>query len=305
MELPTAITQRILDCFPNGGDWMARLESHILEIGSEWQLELDTEATTGNYSFVIPAGECMLKLLPPGEDFDRQLGAMLAWNGNGAARIEKYDAGRGAMLIERLRPGTELSAFFHEGREEEATEIACDIMGRLAIPLPSLGGVRGGLNTPIPTAADRAADLANLRKRFNGKTGPFPEHLVVAAEGFFRDLVASQGTQYLIHGDLHHENILAAQREPWLAIDPHGLIAEPEFEIYAWLLNPIGIAQHPDVKDITARRLDQMTDLLGFDRGRIRGWGVACAVLSAWWSLDGHNSGYEDALTMAQVLLES
>jgi len=217
---------------------------------------------------------------------------MLTWNGKGAARIQDYDE-RGAMLIERARPGIELTTLHREGRDEEATAITCQLMLRLTVKT----------DYPFPTATDRAADLAGLRKRFNGNTGPFPEHLVDAAENLFAELIASQGEQVLIHGDLHHENILSARREPWLAIDPHGLIAEREFETYALLLNPDGIAKNPDLEAISRRRIDQMCDLLGFDRERIRGWGIACAVLSAWWSLDGHGTGYEDALTIAEVLL--
>jgi streptomycin 6-kinase len=242
---------------------------------------------------VIPAGDYVLKLLPPSEEFGRQTEALLAWKGDGSVKVEKFDCERGAMLIERARPGIELTRLFHEGRDEEATTITCELMPRLAVKA----------DYSFPTAADRAADLTNLRKRFIGKTGPFPEHLVDAAENLFSELVASQGEQVLIHGDLHHENILSAQREPWLAIDPHGLIAEREFETYALILNPDGIAKNPDLKAISRRRIDQMSDLLGFDRERVRGWGIACAVLSAWWSLDGHGKGYEDALTIAEALL--
>jgi streptomycin 6-kinase len=293
MTFPADISCRIVEAFGNdAGVWLETAPALAEELVEEWNLQ--PEATVwGNYSFVIPAGDFVLKLLPPSEELDRQIAALLAWHGNGVARLENFDIERGAMLIERARPGIELTGLFHEGRDEEATAITCELMPRLAVET----------DYPFPTAADRAADLARLRKRFNGKTGPFPEHLVDAAENLFTELIASQGEQVLIHGDLHHENILSAQREPWLAIDPHGLIAEREFETYALLLNPDGIAKNPDLKAISRRRIDQMSDHLGFDPERIRGWGIACAVLSAWWSFDGHGSGYEDALAIAEALL--
>ena len=315
----------IIDVFPNGSTWLQNLPTLIADLEREWRLDLESQAR-GNYAFVIPCGDHVLKLLPPSDTFDRDLTTMLAWNGNGAAKIHKHDAHRGAMLIERLRPGTELTTLYHQGRDEQATEIACTLMPRLAIPLPnghhqiplpSQGWVRGGLaaphtpgdhqptpnqNTPIPTAADRAADLANLRMRFNGKTGPFPPHLVEAAETLFKDLIASQGPQHLIHADLHHENILESERG-WLAIDPHGLIAEREFEAYSWLNNPNGLSKNPDLKAVTKRRIHQISDLTGFDRERIRGWAIACAVLSSWWSFDGHGKANEADLAVAEALL--
>ena len=323
----------IIDVFPNGKAWLENLPNLIADLEQEWHLDLEPQ-TRGNYAFVIPCGEHVLKLLPPSDNLNRELTTMLAWNGNGAAKIHKHNADRGAMLIERLRPGAELTTLYHQGRDEEATQIACTLMPRLAIPLtngqipipnshhqiplpnshnqiplPSQGGVRGGLAAPetpanqqIPTAVHRAADLANLRKRFNGKTGPFPTHLVEAAETLFKDLIASQGPPHLIHADLHHENILQSERG-WLAIDPHGLIAEREFEAYSWLNNPNGLSKNPDLKAITQRRLHQISDLTGFDRERIRGWAIACAVLSSWWSFDGHGAANEADLAVAEVLL--
>jgi streptomycin 6-kinase len=317
-------TSNIRDVFPNGKAWLENLPTLIADLQREWHLALEPQ-TRGNYAFVIPCGDHVLKLLPPSDTFNRELTTMLAWNGNGAAKIQRYDADRGAMLIERLRPGAELTTLYHQGRDEQATEIACTLMPKLAIPLtsshqiplPSQGGGRGGLaaphtpddqqpapnqNTPIPTAADRAADLANLRKRFNGRTGPFPPHLVEAAETLFKDLIASQGPPHLIHADLHHENILQSERG-WLAIDPHGLIAEREFEAYSWLNNPNGLSKNPDLKAVTKRRLDQISDLTGFDRERIRGWAIACAVLSSWWSFDGHGKANQADLAVAGQLL--
>jgi streptomycin 6-kinase len=285
--------RNIIDVFENGKTWLENLPSLIADLEREWQLTLEPK-TRGNYAFVIPCGDHVLKLLPPSDNFNHELTTMLAWNGNGAAQILRYDAERGAMLIERLRPGTELTTLYHQDRDEEATAIACALMPRLAIPLRS--------NSQIPTAAERAADLQNLRKRFNGSTGPFATHLVEAAESLFNDLLASQGPPHLVHADLHHENILQSERG-WLAIDPHGLIAEREFEAYSWLNNPNGLSKNPDLKAITKRRLHQISDITGFDRERIRGWAIACAVLSSWWSFDGHGQANEADLVVADVLL--
>jgi streptomycin 6-kinase len=107
----------------------------------------------------------------------------------------------------------------------------------------------------------------------------------------------------LLHGDLHHENILAAGRQPWLAIDPKGLAGEPAYEIGALLRNPIPqLYTWPDLDRITARRIDQLAEELTLDRERLIGWGLAQAVLSAWWNVEDHGREWDDCLILAEIL---
>jgi streptomycin 6-kinase len=95
---------------------------------------------------------------------------------------------------------------------------------------------------------------------------------------------------------------LSAERLDWLAIDPKGIIGEPVYETGAWLRNPSPLV----VKDfrpeiLITRRVDQFADELGFDRRRILGWGVAQAVLSAWWSYEDGDSGWKEMLAFADA----
>jgi streptomycin 6-kinase len=101
----------------------------------------------------------------------------------------------------------------------------------------------------------------------------------------------------LLHGDLHHWNILTSEREPWLALDPKGVVGEPGYEIGPLLLNPTLQPGH-----VLARRIDQLAEELGLDRERLLGWGLAHAVLSAWWSVEDHGHGWEEAITCAELL---
>jgi streptomycin 6-kinase len=101
----------------------------------------------------------------------------------------------------------------------------------------------------------------------------------------------------LLHGDLHHWNILAAGRQPWLALDPKGIVGEPAYEVGALLRNPDLMPLQ-----VQERRVDQLTAELGFDRYRILGWGIAQAVLSAWWSYEDHGHGWESAVACAEIL---
>ena len=79
-----------------------------------------------------------------------------------------------------------------------------------------------------------------LRARFGGGSGPLPSALVGEAEALFAALLDTAGAPVLLHGDLHHYNILAAGGGRWLAIDPKGVVGEPAFEVVALMHNPRG-----------------------------------------------------------------
>jgi streptomycin 6-kinase len=168
-------------------------------------------------------------------------------------------------------------------------------MQQLWSPVPS--------ENSFPTVAEWAQGLGRLRQEFDGGTGPFVPKLVEAAESLFADLLPSQVEPVLLHGDLHHWNILRATRAPWLALDPKGVVGEPAYEVGAWLRNPIDrLADWPNLKRIQARRIDQFAEMLSLDRQRLVGWGIAQAVLSAWWSYEDHGRVGTVAMACAESL---
>ncbi len=112
-----------------------------------------------------------------------------------------------------------------------------------------------------------------------------------------RSLLASTTAPVVLHGDLHHDNLLRAERAPWLAIDPKGFMGEAGFEIAAFLRNPA-----PRPLAVLSRRVDILTDLLGLDRGRVREWCFAEAMLNATWS-HGHPD-FRRKLEWAELMLE-
>ena len=102
---------------------------------------------------------------------------------------------------------------------------------------------------------------------------------------------------------LHHDNILAAERAPWLAVDPQGVVGEPAFEAAALLRNPLAhVRNWPDLAPRTARRLDILAERTGLDRQRLAGWALAGAVLSAWWNVEDHGRFDPTELRLAQAL---
>jgi streptomycin 6-kinase len=168
------------------------------------------------------------------------------------------------------------------------------VMERLWRPAPA--------KHPFPAVADWARGLDRLRRRFEGGTGPMPETLVERAEALFDDLISSQTETFLLHGDLHHGNILAAERRPWLAIDPQGVVGERAYDTAALLHNPAELLREPDPGRLLRRRIDLLSERLNLERTRVRGWGIAQAVLAAYWGLEDSGSVWDEALAFAELL---
>lgn len=280
--------------------WLNRLPASTKELEERWSLEVGSPFPNLSYNWVVPAVRedgtpAILKLSFPGDkEFGTEAEALRLFDGGGICRMLGLDLDRGAMLLERLEPGAPLTTV---DNDEEATAIAANVMRKLWRPAPA--------NHNFPLVSDWAGGFDRLRRRFDGGTGPMPARLVEEAESLFADLLASQGGPLLLHGDLHQENILTAGREPWLAIDPKGVVGEAAYDTAALLHNPVEALDAPDPKRLLERRLDVLSWELGLDRARIRAWGLAQAVLAAYWSLEDGGQVWEEALSFANLLAEN
>jgi streptomycin 6-kinase len=216
------------------------------------------------------------------------------------ARLLDADLERGALLLEQLRPGTLLSTI---ADHEQATAIAARIMQTLWRPAPQ--------SHTFPSVADW---VQHMGERAPVLIGPLhaasPSHRRLAhwiehAVGWFHELSSETTTPVLLHGDLHHFNILAAEREPWLAIDPFGVIGEPACEAAPWLFNRVpdpfdrDVAQH-----VLVPCVDQLAAELHIDRARLAAWGVVRSVIAAFWTLEDNGQDWDDVLGCAELLAE-
>lgn len=261
-----------------------------LEIGAPFELSLN---------YVAPAtradgSPAVLKLSPHGDDFRHEIEATRAYGGRGMVRLLEADVDRGIALLERLTPGRMLVAL--DATDERKTEIAADVMRALLPEAPAGNG--------LPTAEDWFAAFARHRAEHGG-AGPLPAALFERGEATYRELLASSpATSALLHGDLHHYNILSAERAPWLAIDPHGLVGDPVFEVGAFFGNPLDVAGWPDLRRVLDRRADILAERLGFERERILAWALAYRVLSAVWSAENGGIRWAHSMRVAGVLAE-
>lgn len=297
--IPEEFTNRMIGMSgETGRKWIANLPDLLERYSQRWSLTLGPPFPL-SYNYVAPARradntEAVLKLGIPNRELLSEMHALQVYAGSGIVELLEADFEDQVFLLERIRPGLELVSIEDDDR---CTRIAAQVMQQLWVPAT---GAR-----PLLTVESWTAGLAKLRPHFNGTTGPFPEYLVEAAEGIFADYVPSQGERVLLHGDLHHWNILSGTRQPWLALDPKGVIGEREYETGALLRNPdLDGFNRRELKQLQDRRASILTELLDFDRQRILGWGVAQSVLSAWWSVEDHGTFGESTILCGEVLYE-
>jgi streptomycin 6-kinase len=281
----------------SGRQWLSLLPSLLSESCVRWSLKLEQPFQNLSYNLVIPGNmsdgtEIVLKLGVPCQELTTEAAALSLFDGEGAVRLLDHDAPRGILLLEHVTPGTPLFKL-REGRE--ATRIAARLMRRLwHRSLPA------GHSFPSLTIWFRA--FARLRDRFEGGSGPFPAELISKAEDTFAELNATSDHNVLLHGDLHHANILFSEKRGWIAIDPKGIVGDPGFEIGAFMLNQLTCnSSESATKDILDERLSIFSDELQINRGRLSRWAFCHALLSAVWDFEDA-ADWGDTVRLARML---
>jgi streptomycin 6-kinase len=298
----TVFTQNITQVHGQTGvDWLESLPVIVADCAQRWSLNLQPHFENLSYNFVAPAVQAgsravvlkagVVKDGVPDRELLSEHDALSHFDGQGMVRLLDADLKVGVMLLERLTPGTPLKTI---ADDERATRIAAEVMKALWKSAPA--------EHTFPSVVDWAAGLRRLRVQFDGGCGPFPAQLVEKAEALFTELIDSMDEAVLLHGDLHQNNILMSERRPWLGIDPKGVIGEPAYETGAFLRNIPLRSYEGQAKKQLARAVDQFTEQLALDRQRIVKWGIAQAVLSAWWSFEDHGEGWEPDLLLAELL---
>jgi streptomycin 6-kinase len=277
--------------------WLAELPEIIATVSHRWSLTLGPPFPRLSYNYAAPVTlhdgtEAVLKLCPPDPEFTVAVTALCRFPATASVRVIAHDLTLGALLLERLTPGTPIIDL---SDDRQATGIALDVMQRLWTAPP--------LAAPVPNLADWFRGFDNLTPLFPGITQPSPD-LLRRTELLVANLLATSSSSLLLHGDLNYGNVLSSHRG-WLAIDPHGVIGDPVFDTAILLHDPEDrILSAPDAQAFLARRVDQIATTTGFDYSRVRDWGIAYAVLSAVWTAEDGRSGWDGAIACA-LLLES
>jgi streptomycin 6-kinase len=222
----------------------------------------------------------VLKVQEPHRESEHEAAALELWDGDGAIRLLDAEPEEHALLLERCVPGTTLSA----AGAEAALDVFVELLPRLWKPA----------SAPFGTLAAEAAWWADsLEETWERFDRPFERPLLDAALEALQELPRTQGEQVLLHQDLHGDNVLAAEREPWLAIDPKPLVGEREFGIAPIVRSRELGHSRRDVLE----RFDRLTAELSLDRERARGWTVGQTI--AW------GFGHPGHAEVARWLLEA
>lgn len=220
--------------------------------------------------------------------------SLRVWAGAGAALLlesdDRPDDNAMALLLEWLDPALSLEEL---PDVDAATVLCAEAVGRLAVPAPEY----------FPTVAEQEAarwvvELPQLWERF-GK--PLPERAIAVAVESCREFARDQ-TRTLLHGDLHYANVLAGEREPWLAIDPKGFAGEAAYESITVLWNrtdELGDDQATGIR----RRLAMWSEAAGADPERARRWAQARAVDDVLWQHEYDMAGMGSPAAELAVLL--
>lgn len=246
--------------------WLEHLPRVIRDLEVRWSIVLgepiDTEEVSA--AWVAPAfrrdGEpAFLKLAMPHFEGEHEIAGLRFWNGDPTVRLLEADESLGDMLLERCEPGSVL----RNESEDEQDEVVARMLTRL---------------WRVPSSPHAFRNLAALVAHWSEETETYQERwpddgLVREGLRLFATLSAPTPDDVLLATDLHAGNVLRAQREPWLVIDPKPFVGDRAFDATQHLFNGLErLAANPE------RRVARVADLLGVDRERVRLWTFARAA---------------------------
>ncbi len=290
------------DGYLPGRDWVEALPGLLADLLDEWGLEPAGATLTGSCSVALPVrprgrggdgpdrggavaagcsagpeagvGDAVLKVTWPHPEAAGEALALQAWDGNGAVRLLRADPRRFALLLERLHP-----------RDLTTVDIdtACEVLGDL------LATLRRPAHARVPTLAAYADRQAT---ELRAAAPVIPRRYLDQASRLAGELASeSAGPRWLLHTDLHYGNVLAADRCPWLAIDPKPMAGDVAFEVAPALANRAdALGTGSTVRWALRRRLAMICERAGIDEDRARAWTIVREADTAV-DLAAHPSG--------------
>lgn len=256
----------------------------FIEHLSRWGLTPDGDPILTRNSHLLPVrrqgARAMLKVALEAEERAASL-LMAWWGGEGAARVPANEAD--AILLERAEGKASLADLARHGRDDEASRIICAVITKLHAPR----------SKPLPKLVPLAQWFRELKPAASAQGGILALSAMTA-----HDLLAAQRELAVLHGDVHHGNILDFGERGWLAIDPKGLIGERCFDYANIFCNP----DHETARapGRLARQIEVVADAAGLERKRLLKWVLAWAGLSAAWHI-GDGTPPETALVVAEM----
>lgn len=297
-EIPPPLVSSYATGFgEEGRAWIAALPALAADVLERWELRRDGDLWSGQASLVLPVlrrdgTPAALKLQLGREEAAAALIGLRAWKGEGMVRLLDHDPVSSSVLLERLDGARTLASV---DDDDAAMGVLAALHARLvAVPapggLPGLGDVAAAMLEQVPQAV---ADLVD----------PADRQILRGWASAVADLADDPGDR-LLHWDLHYDNVLAAEREPWIAIDPEPLVGDPGFDLWPALNSRWDDVVAPGGPRRTVRRrFDLLTEALGLDRARAAGWTLGRLLQNALWEIeDGGTRLAPSETTIAESL---
>jgi streptomycin 6-kinase len=277
ITLPEQFIKTIKDIHKEKGEiWLENFEDLCNRCEIRWNMKILSPFEL-SYNFVAPIlidgqKNAVIKLSVPNEEFNCEVEALRKFKDNEFVKVIDSDLNEGILILEQLLPGDTLATIENE---QEAMGIAVKVMKNLWKAAPKY--------SKIPSILSRENSLSRIVEKFPNGLGPISKEMLLDAFDIFREINRTQSTKYLLHGDLHHYNILNAGENSWKIIDPKGLIGEREYDIIQFLLNNL---EGKDIFTTLENRIDLLVKELNLNKERVLLWGYSHAVLSTCWSLE-------------------
>jgi streptomycin 6-kinase len=294
-RLPKKFKRNIVELHAEKGkQWLDDLPDLIAKMSEKWSLAVDKPFPDLSYNFVAPCvcadgTNAVLKIGYNEKDsvIFSEAKFLTVLDGRGAVKLLRFDKNCCALLLERLIPGENLAKLC-KTNDEKATLIAIDVMRKICQQPPK--------NHDFPT-------LENwINKLQTAAETKFAPRLVAKALNNFEELSDASEQNLLLHGDLHHENILSAERESFLAIDPKGVVGDIGYEIAVFMNNQRRIMRsRQDLRQIIARRIEQFSQSFAIEPLKLRKWAFVQAVLSAWWVFEDTKTSSAKWIDYAEI----
>jgi streptomycin 6-kinase len=267
-----------------GQQWLDDLPKLITQVEATYGLSNLKPVEALSYNYVLSGLQgsqpIILKLGLDIDGFKREAAALMAFSGFGV--VEVLSENNGLLLLECAVAGVSLKSHFPKN-DDEAINITTNVIKRLhKAPIPNTHA--------FPHIKDWLALLDSDLK--------IPAQTLKKARELRDQLLKTAASDVLLHGDLHHDNILQNGND-WVVIDPKGVIGEPAYEVAAFIRNPmLELLTHDDAQKIIHNRITRFAELLELPSQRIIDWCFVQAVLAWAWALeDGCDTSYFEQLT--------
>jgi streptomycin 6-kinase len=276
-----------------GKHWIASLPDLVDELAAYWQLNNIVPVNNMTFNYVAKAvtltnQSVVLKVGCDEKSISDEMQALRYFDGGGSIQLISSHPACHALLLQQAIPGTALKSLY-PSQIDYVMDSYIDTMKKLHNKrLPDKSNYRH--------VRDWLSAIDNLSDQV------CPAYLIEKVIVLKNELLTSMTTEIFLHGDLHHDNILK-DGDHWLAIDPKGVVGEPEFEIAAFDFMYVNeLANKNDVKNIFEERVNMLAQKANLDSQRIKGWVFVRLILMAAWNVED-NGDPSWAIKLAEALM--